>query len=490
MSGAVVLLGKLGAGGMASVHLARLTGPLGFERIVAVKRLLPALAADPSFVAMLIDEARVSAMVRHVGVVPVLDLRIEGDELSLVLEYVHGASLAALAQSHRGPWPAGLVVALAIDVLQGLHAAHQTRGADRRSLGVVHRDVSPQNILLGVDGQARLTDFGIARACSRLQTTAEGQHKGKLGYMAPEQLLGARVDARTDVYALGVVLWELLAGQRLFDSAEPGHALARATRPRPDSIPCEGLSAELEAIVLRSLEPAPGARFPSAGAMADALEELSLSWPRGKVSSWVESVAAARLEELEEMLEGGQATTRPPLATPPAAPPGLAGLGDPDATTGGLAQPRGGSPWKPIEPSPATPATPPATGALRGALVLLASAVAIATLLWLRDAGSSVVSRRPLAEQPAGELAAQSVATDASVVPAVLALPSTGPAPSATVPLVAPSSPRGELPTSPRPGPRYAPPGKRAAPSATRDHCSPPYVTDAEGVRAYKPECL
>src|ERR1700722_19538002 len=204
---------------MATVHLGRLLGHVGFARTVAIKRLHPKFAQDPDFVSMFLDEARLAARIRHPNVVPTIDVVATSGELFLVMEYVQGESLARLVRISRDKdtlISPNVVTTIMAAVLQGLHAAHEARDERGDPLGIVHRDVSPQNILVGTDGMARVLDFGVAKAAGRIQTTRDGQLKGKLGYMAPEQIQGREVDRRTDVYAAGVVLWEVLTRQRLF----------------------------------------------------------------------------------------------------------------------------------------------------------------------------------------------------------------------------------------------------------------------------------
>ncbi|MCL2447368.1 MAG: serine/threonine protein kinase, partial [Polyangiaceae bacterium] len=197
----------------------RLMGSGGFARTVAIKQLHPQFAKDPEFVAMFLDEARLVARIRHPNVVPTLDVVAASSELFHVMEYVQGESLSRLARALRAREervPLPIVVRIMNDVLQGLHAAHEARDERGVPLHIVHRDVTPQNILVGADGVARLLDFGVAKAAGRAQTTQDGQIKGKLAYMAPEQLMSAGVTRETDLYAASVVLWEMLAGERLF----------------------------------------------------------------------------------------------------------------------------------------------------------------------------------------------------------------------------------------------------------------------------------
>ena len=212
---------EIASGGMAVVHIGRLMGPVGFARTVAIKRLHPHLAHNPEFVAMFLDEARLAARIRHPNVVSTLDVVATEGELFVVMEYVPGDALARLlftASSRGESVPLAIASSIMVDVLHGLHAAHEASDERGQPLGLVHRDVSPHNVLVGTDGAAHLIDFGIAKAAGRAQVTREGQLKGKLAYMAPEQLKGssggAKVDRRADVFAVGTILWEIVTGHR------------------------------------------------------------------------------------------------------------------------------------------------------------------------------------------------------------------------------------------------------------------------------------
>ncbi|MBK7401441.1 MAG: serine/threonine protein kinase [Myxococcales bacterium] len=288
--------GEIATGGMATVHLGRLLGPVGFSRTVALKRLHPQFACDPEFVAMFLDEARIAARIRHPNVAATLDVVAEGSELLLVMEYVEGETLSRLLRASRQraqPIPLAIVSALGAALLHGLHAAHEAVSEQGEPLGVVHRDVSPQNVLVGVDGVPRVVDFGIAKAIGRSQVTREGQLKGKLPYMAPEQLRrDGAVTRSTDVYAASVVLWETLTGRRLFDG-EDGQVLAAVLAgdvPSPRALRRD-TPAALEALILRGLSADPRERFATAEQMAMALEVAVPPATSSEVATWVRSLA-------------------------------------------------------------------------------------------------------------------------------------------------------------------------------------------------------
>src|SRR6478752_6498315 len=228
--GRYVLHRQIARGGMATIHIARLTGDEGFSRIVAAKRLLPDLAEDTEFVAMFMDEARIASKVHHPNVVPVLDLVTTTDEVMLVQEYVHGVPLHVLLRTAHEAGkkiPVRIAVSIAAQTLAGLGAAHNTLDEMGAPLNIVHRDVSPQNVMVAVDGSARLLDFGVAKATMAAHVTRDGTFKGKLAYSAPEQVRGKPVQ-QSDVYALSVVLWELLVGHRMHGQAQ-GEAELLAT---------------------------------------------------------------------------------------------------------------------------------------------------------------------------------------------------------------------------------------------------------------------
>ena len=299
--GRYVLYEELAAGGMATVHFGRLSGPVGFSRTVAVKRLHPHFAKDPEFVTMFLDEARLCGRIRHPNVVPTLDVVTLDGEIFIVMEYVAGEALSKLLKSAASKnilVPPKVAATIMSSVLHGLHAAHITKDEHGRELGIVHRDVSPQNILVGADGVARVLDFGVAKAAGRIQTTRDGQLKGKIAYMPPEQLSGAPLTRQVDIYAAAVVLWEALTGRRLFDGETEAVVLARAIEGtvEPPSSHNAFLSPAVDAVVLRALARDPEIRYATAREMAMAIEQtIGLASP-SEVGEWVESVASAELQ--------------------------------------------------------------------------------------------------------------------------------------------------------------------------------------------------
>lgn len=275
---------------MASLYFGRMLGPESLARPLAIKRLHPTYARSPELVAMLLDEATLLARVDHPNVVRALDVVREGDELYVVLEYVRGESLAGLmgGNERRRIEPA-LAAAIMIDVLEGLHAAHEARDEAGASLGLVHRDVSPQNILVGTDGHARVIDFGIAKASQKSHATRPGDVKGKLEYMAPEQLEAQQVDRRTDLFAVGVVLWEMIVGRTLFRADTDGGTIMRLLAgdvARPSEL-ADGIPSALDDLILKATRPEPSERFATAEVMQIALEGAVKAASSRAVAAWV-----------------------------------------------------------------------------------------------------------------------------------------------------------------------------------------------------------
>jgi serine/threonine-protein kinase len=293
---------EVASGGMATVHLGRMVSDVGFSRTVAIKRLHPHLARDPMFSAMFIDEARLAARIQHPNVVSTLDVVATEGELFVVMDYVRGEALWKLIRLTvaKGEFiPIDFVSSIAVGMLDGLHAAHEAKNEDGQPLGIVHRDVSPQNVLVGVDGIARVIDFGVAKAAGRMQTTRDGQLKGKLGYMPPEQFEGRPPDRRGDIYSAAVVLWEALTGQRLFEGQTEAETFRRILTgpPEPPSVYAPPESSALDDIVMRALARDPDDRFPTARQMALAIERAVPPAPGRRVGEWVSTIAADLLDE-------------------------------------------------------------------------------------------------------------------------------------------------------------------------------------------------
>ena len=311
-----VVFDSIASGGMASVHLGVALGALGFSRLVAVKRLHAQFARNERFVNMLLEEARLAARVRHVNVVQIHDILEVQSEVFMVMEYVRGVSLADLVrlQGTEGTDVSPrLAVPILVGALRGLHAAHESTDWDGSPLSLVHRDFSPQNILVGIGGVPRVIDFGVAKALGRGDLTREDEFKGKLAYAAPEQLTGGLVTRQTDLFSAGIVLWELLAGARLFLGPTDAETFGNVLR-RPIVSPVEvraghRLAAEamkeieaLAPIALRALERDPDRRFGSALEMAAALESASVWASASELGHWVERLGAERLAREHEVV--------------------------------------------------------------------------------------------------------------------------------------------------------------------------------------------
>jgi serine/threonine protein kinase len=274
------VLARLASGGMAEVYIARAQGVAGFERLVALKVLHANLAHEEQFISMFLDEARLAARIRHPNVVATLD--ISGTEETgyfLVMEYIEGEHAghvlsAAVKLGERIPAP--VTLRIVVDALSGLGAAHGLTDENGVILNLVHRDVSPHNILVGVDGVARLTDFGVAKAEVRLSHTREGQIKGKLAYMAPEQASTGKTDCRSDLFSIGIILWETLTGNRLFRADTTASVLNKLLT---DEVPLASSVSEslrhYNNLLAKALERDPDKRFQTADEFIDAIEDTA-----------------------------------------------------------------------------------------------------------------------------------------------------------------------------------------------------------------------
>ncbi|UJR84586.1 serine/threonine-protein kinase [Sandaracinus amylolyticus] len=311
------LVQRLAQGGMATVYLARQEGPGGFERPVAIKVVHAHLAREPRFATMFLDEARLTGRLHHPNVCAVVDFGEDGTQLYLAMEYLHGETFASVIRRGAragGMLPPAIVARILADAARGLHAAHELRDAEGHPLEIVHRDVSPQNLIVLYDGHTKLTDFGIARARGRLTDTTTGELKGKISFMSPEQLQSAPIDRRTDVWALGVVAWEALCGRRLFRADSEGATALNVIASeiaRPSSI-APDVPEALDAIVLRALERDVSRRTATAAQLADELEEYL--YARGRplgapeIASWMEAHFEDRIRKRAGALQGRRST--------------------------------------------------------------------------------------------------------------------------------------------------------------------------------------
>ncbi len=459
--GRYVLFDEIAAGGMATVHFGRMLGPSGFARTVAIKRLHPQYAKDPEFISMFLDEAQLAARIRHPNVVAMLDVASSEGETLLVMEYVLGAAFSALLRTLRDrkePIPIPIACAIIASTLMGLHAAHEATGDQGETLHLVHRDVSPQNILVGVDGIPRVADFGIAKAVGRLQTTREGHVKGKSAYMAPEQIRGREVDRRVDVYAAGVVLWEALVGRRLFVADSPlatMNAVLEATISSPASSRPE-VSPEIDAIVMRALARHPDTRFSTAREMAIALEKAVRVPSAREIGEWVESVAgdaitlrAARIREIE---------TTPAISV-------VNSSAEPVDVATENAQ------ISEIE------ARPRARLSLGFAVVTLLVMTVGVAVVWRSRHSSSVSETAPL---PVATPSAAPVSSPSAAPSAAVSIEGPPPRPAEATSAVTIASGSSHPRVVPRPA---------VTPNTNAARCNPPFTIDATGVRRWKPGC-
>jgi serine/threonine-protein kinase len=499
--GRYLLFDELASGGMAVIHLGVLSGAVGFARTVAIKRLHPHFARHPEFVAMFVDEAKLASRIRHPNVVAPTDVVASDGELFLVMDYVLGESLGGLLQAARRSGtrvPPAVAVRIAADALFGLHAAHEATDEHDEPLRIIHRDVSPENILVGADGVARVLDFGIAKATVRLQSTREGQLKGKLRYMPPEQLQDRELSPRGDVYSASVVLWETLTGRRLhIAKSEAGivNKILNESVPAPSRL-LSDVPEHLDAVVLRGLSKEASERFATAREMAIALERALAPAPAREVADWVRQLMGDELDRRAERVrvverssagQSGQPTPRSALAGSSSEPPPLTEPLPVSVRPGLLPLRRGRTAETRTQTMAANVAKladrPVAESALappprrRAAIAFgLVAAVVVLLLLLVRQrfGDADEVSVEAAAQQPAGAQVAPT--------PVILEPPQPPPAESA--------APRAES-SAPAPvvKPRSAPAPIRTG-KVKRPNCNPPWVEDKRGFRTVKRECL
>ncbi len=424
------LLRPIAAGGMATVYLGKLSGEGGFERLIAIKLLHPHIAAQPEFVTMFLDEARLAAQIRHPNVVPTLAVERGPDGMYLVMEYVEGHALHSvlrmLAQT-RTALPLPISLRIALDMLEGLHAAHELRDETGEALNIVHRNVSPQNVLVGVDGVSRITDFGVAHARSRLTITDTTSIKGKVGYLSPEQVVSGNVDRRSDLFSAGIVLWELMTRRRLFRGSTDGQTLARimggAKESPSDRDPT--IPPAISEVTMKALAANPDARFATAIQFADALEAAANA----------SGVQIAKAREVSSV---------------------LASLNIPAPSTDGLRMPAGnGTGSKVMKPVVASspPEPPRRRWAVALGLALLVGSLVIVLLLFRSFQRSEPTAESTPATAPpsAPTLSRPETPPPAptqSETPLASETPTAAPAPSAEIPTPTPESVRRAEPRS------------------------------------------
>ncbi len=526
--GRYVLYAPIARGGMATIHIARLIGDDGFSRIVAAKRLHPQFTEDPDFVELFRDEAEIASKVHHPNVVPVLDIVLDGDEVVLVQEYVHGVPLDRLfrAASGRGePIPPRIVVAIVAGVLAGLHSAHETADDRSHPLGIVHRDVSPQNIIVSAEGIPRLLDFGIAKAQTSAHVTRAGLLMGKLAYMAPEQMRSEAVTRSADIYASGVVLWELLAMRRLHaDKGQtqilsavlggPAPSLTQVLEPTRGAMSTERweLIARIAPIASRAMAMAPEERYASAAEMLRDLARVGPAAGALEVADWVKSRGREYLERRQQVLarieESWRSVSKIAVATPGSWP--VSGVQRVRSASGVVTAATLASdalpasamyvPLPPPEPQPSVPPAPlPAPAALRwvpwgvaGASVLI-SAVLVSVLLSRPPVASppGPPQREPVAAvAPPLPVAAPSIPPPAaadSIAPMTSFL---APQMVATKAVHAPAPPARKPAADTPPIPAHAaPPASGLGAPAAKADCDPPFYFEGTK-KVFKPSCI
>ena len=404
------LVHKLAHGGMATVYLATFSGPGGFKKVVALKRIHPHLAEEPAFVNMFLDEARIASRIHHANVCQVNDFGESDGTYFIAMEYLIGEPLSrvlgAIARNDAlfaNPAQPFLACRLIADACEGLHAAHELRDRDGTLLNVVHRDISPQNLFVTYDGNVKVVDFGIASASDRLHHTEGGQIKGKFSYMAPEQATSTGVDRRADVWSLGVVLWEFLTMRRLFHSENAVNTLRSMLNreiPPPSTMRSDiPIPEELDRIALKALSRDPEDRYPTARALGRELARVNSRSEEpatiADVAEWMEKLfpdGRKRTYDVMEAVERGEMvatvvdTTPPPGASDPAGGESAIHAREAGAPARSVrpAAPSVRPPREPSEPSiPSEPSATPLLGPNRPRRVGLFAAVGAGSVLGL-----------------------------------------------------------------------------------------------------------
>src|SRR5262245_30160679 len=314
--GTYEVLTQLSVGGMAELFLCFTQGAGAFRKFVVVKRILPDVKSNDSYIKMFYDEARITSVLHHPNIAQVLDLGGEGDAAFIAMEFIAGQNLnqvSAMCQKRKRLIPLGLSVSVCRDVCHALHYAHTIKDAQGRESPIIHRDVAQKNVMVTYEGAVKLLDFGIAKARGSLGRTTAGMVKGTTGYMSPEQVRGEALDGRSDVFCLGVVLFELLTGKRLFaaetETEEMERILASAI-PRPDSLQRK-IPQPLVDLVMTALSRDRAQRFPTARAMARALDDVAGKWmyDPDKRAAFMRGLFADRISATHRLLERSEEHT-------------------------------------------------------------------------------------------------------------------------------------------------------------------------------------
>ncbi len=276
--GKYLLIDKIAQGGMAEIFLAKLYGAEGFEKEVVIKKILPQWSANQEFLTMLIDEAKLAVLLNHANIVQIYELGKEGNDYYIAMEYVHGIDLRKLSDQARQTGrriPTEIALLILTEALEGLAYAHGKKNNRGEALKIIHRDISPQNILVSFDGAVKLTDFGIAKAAMRSTETVSGVHKGKFSYMSPEQANLDEISQASDLFSMGIVLFETLTGRRLFGGNSDIETLDRIRKSAVAFEPQDEIPSELKEIILKALSRNPEGRSPTAAAFREALTQFA-----------------------------------------------------------------------------------------------------------------------------------------------------------------------------------------------------------------------
>ncbi len=507
--GKYLVLAELGRGGMAEVYLALSRGHNGFNKLVVLKLLRRHLAEDEDFLEMFLAEARLAARLNHANIVQTYEIGLEGSRHCIVMEYLEGRSLADVESATRThPIAQSLGVRVLADTLAALHHAHELCDVDGRPLGLVHRDVSPHNVLITYDGQVKLLDFGIAKAADGGAHTKTGVFKGKLRYTAPERFTGEESDRRSDVFSVGVMLWQLLTRRHLWagmnDLAVMQQLAHRTPIPPPRTI-VPGIPTRLDEICGKALAISPADRYQTAAEMEDALEEFlageSVSATNRALAKFMgESFGEARQRFQRTVDEQIREAASVPLDLEPGGSmSGLPVRSSASRVRAGLSAMVSSVPPASVEPLLASVQPPPPQPRRRTvSLIAVAALLAVALLVLavFRRGESSVapslaasiaLPAAPMPSEPATALLPVATASANEAVPATSAEPGRR-APRA-VPVYAPRQ-AAPAKVAPAPSPALPAPPAATAPARREVDCSSPYYLDDQGIKKIRTECL